>query len=224
MLARLSSETQTLLKKHLQHILEANKKINLTRITLWDKALLLHVEDSLAGLGELAQAPKGRFADLGSGGGFPGIPLALAGEREAVLIESVQKKARILEESVSLLGVGEQIVVAAMRSEELAQKQGARFAAVTARAVTALPILMELAQPLLVFGGRLIAYKSITDGIEIEKARSIETLLGMRIIAIRELLLSDGKTQRAIISVEKTGESQIFLPRRPGIAQKHPLV
>ena len=71
-------EQRDLIEEHLRLVIDANEKINLTRIDSFDEGMLLHVEDSLAGLGELNQAPDGLYGDLGSGAGYPGIPLAIA--------------------------------------------------------------------------------------------------------------------------------------------------
>ena len=74
----LSSSQRQLIEEHLKLVIDANKQINLTRIDSYDEGMLLHVEDSLAGLEELNKAPSGLFGDLGSGAGYPGIPLAIA--------------------------------------------------------------------------------------------------------------------------------------------------
>ncbi|MDR2196961.1 MAG: 16S rRNA (guanine(527)-N(7))-methyltransferase RsmG [Coriobacteriales bacterium] len=218
----MAHEKQALIEEHLRLVLRANQRINLTRITDWQKALCLHVEDSLAGLKELAQAPEGSFADIGSGAGYPGIPLAIESGRSAALIESVQKKADILEDIVSTLSLGQQIRVLAKRAEAVA-REGERFSALVVRAVSSLPVLMELAQPLLKPEGILIAYKAELNAEELQKARSLEALLGMNLVDVRNILLSDESTKRSIITVCKQGEAQIALPRRDGVAQKRPL-
>ena len=68
---------EDLLKRHLELVIEANKTTNITRISTWDEGMLLHVQDSLVGLPELREAPEGRMVDIGSGAGYPGIPLAI---------------------------------------------------------------------------------------------------------------------------------------------------
>ena len=84
----LPSQQQELIKRHLDLVIEANKTMNLTRIDTVEEGMLLHVEDSLVGLDELNQAPDGLYGDLGTGAGYPGIPLAIASGRETTLIES----------------------------------------------------------------------------------------------------------------------------------------
>ena len=78
-----------LLKRHLELVIEANKVTNITRISTWDEGMLLHVEDSLVGLPEVVAAPEGRYVDLGSGAGYPGIPLAVESGRRTLLVDSV---------------------------------------------------------------------------------------------------------------------------------------
>jgi 16S rRNA (guanine527-N7)-methyltransferase len=207
---------------HLRLMLEANRQTNLTNIIDWDKARLLHLEDSLAGAPELEQAPEGALVDLGSGGGFPGIPLALLSGRRTTLVDSVKKKGRILKEIVHTLGLDEQIQVSSQRAEELAQEQRNYFSAVCARAVARLPVLMELTNPLLTTGGYLIAYKAQLEQEEREQTASLEEFLGMELVGVREFFLSDKETKRTIVLFRKKGEPQLLLPRRNGLAQKRP--
>jgi len=102
-----------------------------------------------------------RLLDLGSGGGFPGLPLAAALPADALLVESIGKKARFLETAVGATGLRGRVRVAGVRAEELARDpaHAGRWPAVTARAVAALPRLIELALPLLRPGGVLVAWK-----------------------------------------------------------------
>ena len=90
-------QTMSLMQRYLDSILEANKVTNLTRITDGEQARLLHIEDSLVGLPEVNEAPTGLYGDLGSGGGFPGVPLALATGRKTLLVDSVKKKMAIVQ-------------------------------------------------------------------------------------------------------------------------------
>lgn len=85
-------EQRKLLDKHLELVIQENTITNLTRIIDWEQGQLLHIEDSLQGIPEVSQAPVGRLIDLGTGGGFPGIPLAIMTGRETLLVDSVGKK------------------------------------------------------------------------------------------------------------------------------------
>ena len=146
---------EDLLKRHLELVIEANKTTNITRISTWDEGMLLHVQDSLVGLPELREAPEGRMVDIGSGAGYPGIPLAIESGRSTLLADSVGKKTTILASMVQTLGL-DNVDVYTGRIEDLAREEPASFAAVTARALAQLSILMAFASPLLQEGGRLI--------------------------------------------------------------------
>jgi 16S rRNA (guanine527-N7)-methyltransferase len=208
--------------RHLQLVLEANQTTNITRIEDPDRAEVLHIEDSLVGLPECLAAPAGRYADLGSGAGYPGIPLAVATGRQAMLVESVKKKASLLSHFAEQLNLAARVSVYPGRAEELAAEQPEAFALVTARALTALPSLLELASPLLQHGGVLVAYKAGDVADELAWAEGIQQKLGLQKKSVRHTVLSDGCTDRSIIVFEKVAEPTVTLPRRPGMAQKRP--
>lgn len=212
-----------LMYQYLDLILEANKTTNLTRITDHDEAKLLHIEDSLVGLPEVDGAPAGMYGDLGSGGGFPGVPLALASGRQTLLIDSVKKKMTLVQQVLDELGLSAQISTFDGRIEILGQQQPRSFAVLTARALSRLVALLELSSPLLIKGGRLVCYKAQVAEDELKEARAVESLLGMRLVSCRDTILSDDETRRTILVFEKVGKAQLKLPRRVGLAQKSPL-
>ena len=218
----LTREQHELLLKHLSLVIEENKVTNLTRIDSLESGRLLHIEDSLAAVPECLDAPQGPVADLGTGGGFPGIPLAVATGRSVDLVDSVGKKTKALDRIIEKLGLSATVRTYNGRIEELALDRPEHYALVTARALTALPSLIELASPLLMPGGRLVALKSADIGDERSWARAIEEKVGMREVSLRTFTLSDGVTERSIIVYEKAGTPSVKLPRRPGMAQKRP--
>lgn len=218
----LDADQRSRIDQHLKLVLEANKTTNITRIESLESAEVLHIEDSLAAYQECLQAPEGRYADIGSGAGYPGIPMAIATGRETVLVESVKKKADLLNRFSRELGLSPRVAVYAGRAEELAADQPESFSLVTARALTALPSLLELAAPLLSINGQLVAYKARSISDELAWAESIQDKLGMKLVSQRPVLLSDGETQRTILVYQKVSEPQVKLPRRPGMAQKRP--
>ncbi len=209
-----------LLKRHLELVIEANKTTNITRISTWEEGMLLHVEDSLVGLPEVMDAPAGRMADIGSGAGYPGIPLAIESGRQTLLADSVGKKTAILSSVVETLGL-ENVEVYTGRIEDLAREKPAAFTVVTARALAQLSILMELASPMLQEGGRLVCYKANVSDEELQHALSLQEQLGMKHVSDRTVTLGDNC--RRIICFEKTGRPKIKLPRKVGMAQKRPL-
>ena len=96
----LDTDKQKKIQAYLDLVIEKNKELNLTRIETREKGMLLHIEDSLSCIDEFT-SQDGPFLDIGTGGGFPGVPLAIASGRTGVLIDSVQKKARAVQERES---------------------------------------------------------------------------------------------------------------------------
>lgn len=217
------SEQAELLVAHLCYVIEQNRHLNLTRISEEERGILLHIEDSLTALPELDAAPEGSLVDLGSGAGFPGIPLAVMCGRNCTLVEKTQKKARVIQGFVENSVLTERVTVEAVRTEELAKRQAGQFAVVVARALTSLPSLMELAAPLLQFDGILVAYKGDLTSEELQRGISLERELGMTMTGSRSFVLSDGLSKRTLVRIQKTGQAHRPLPRKPGQAQRHPL-
>jgi 16S rRNA (guanine527-N7)-methyltransferase len=209
-----------LLQRHLELVLEANKKTNITRISSWDEGMVLHVQDSLLGLEELSEAPDGWYADIGTGAGYPGIPLAIETGRKTLLVDSVGKKTAILDRFIGELGL-DQVSTYTGRIEDLAREHPYEFTAITARALAQLSVLMELAAPLLQLGGRLICYKANLKPSELDHALSLQDTVGLKLVSDRSFVLDD--YQRRIVTFEKVKRESIQLPRKTGLAQKRPL-
>jgi 16S rRNA (guanine527-N7)-methyltransferase len=212
-----------LLVRHVELVLEANARLNLTRITDLHEALRLHVADSLSALTELQDAPTGAMLDIGSGAGFPGIPLSMCSGRQVVLLDSVGKKAREVQEIIKLLGLDASIEVLAARAEAFARERPAAYTAVTARALSSLPALVELASPLLSVGGRLICLKGTPDESELARGDRAARIVGMRRAGVRTLELPECAGTRTIVVYERVGQPSVRLPRREGMAQRSPL-
>lgn len=209
-----------LLQRHLELVLEANKKTNITRISSWDEGMVLHVQDSLLGLEELSEAPDGWYADIGTGAGYPGIPLAIETGRKTLLVDSVGKKTAILDSFIAELGL-DQVSTYTGRIEDLAREHPYEFAAITARALAQLSVLMELAAPLLQLGGKLICYKANLKPSELDHALLLQDTVGLKLVSDRSFVLDD--YQRRIVTFEKVKRESIQLPRKTGLAQKRPL-
>jgi len=208
---------------HLDWVLEQNRTLNLTAIVDPLEAVRLHVIDSLMALPEVSAAPEGSMIDIGSGAGFPGIELALATHRETLLVESVRKKAVAVERYLLQENLESWISVSGLRAEELALTSGASAAVVTARALSSLPSLVELAAPLLRYGGRLVALKGRPEADEITRGKAAATVCGLTMESMRELSLPGGGENRTIVVFVRTGTPSVKLPRRVGLAQRHPL-
>lgn len=212
------------LLRHIHLVIQKNDSINLTRITSPEEAIVLHIEDSLSALSELRDV-EGEFCDIGTGGGFPGIPLGIASHKRGVLLDSVKKKARAVQEFIEDLGLEGSLQCFGKRSEEFAREQGERFSCVIARAVSALPVVEELATPLLKRGGRLIAMRGTEPVEEQERALLAAAKLGLEFVRKREFEIGDvgERYQRSLYVFERRGGAQVALPRRPGMAVKKPL-
>ena len=210
---------------HLHLLIEKNKVLNLTRIESLEQGIILHLEDSLAVYPEF-QRYQGRFCDIGTGGGFPGLPLGIVSGAPGVLLDSVKKKAAAVQGFIDELGLSSQLEALGLRSEELALEQPESFDVVVARAVSSLNVVEELATPLLKPDGVLIAMRGTESEDQLEYASHAATKLGLSLESSRKSTVgpADTSVSRSVYVYRKTGESQIKLPRRPGMATKKPLV
>lgn len=169
----LDDAARTALVDHARLLLVWTEHVNLTAIRDPDRVAREHILDSLAAAPLLRANGVTRLLDLGSGGGYPGIPLAIAlPGSDVTLVESIAKKARFLETAVRALGLGERVRVVNARAESLRSEDGAGVAvsAVCVRAVADLGILAGLASPLLAPGGWLLAWKRGDVAAEIAAA------------------------------------------------------
>ena len=223
----LDSASQELIDKHLNLVVKANEAVNLTRIVSTEEAFILHIEDSLSALSEMDEAPLGLYGDLGSGAGYPGIPLAIATGRTTYLIDARKKKMEQVQQIIDVLGLQDQIFTYAGRAELLAHKMPHEFAVLTARALAKIPVLLELASPLLIKSGRLICFKSHVEDDEYAQAEKVAPPVGMRLVSDRSFTLSgdgsDEHYERRLLTYEKVAQSKVKLPRQEGMAQKKPL-
>jgi 16S rRNA (guanine527-N7)-methyltransferase len=176
----LSPAQHALLHRYLDLLDAGGKRMNLTRITERPAAELLHVADALTALPFLPQGAI-RIADVGSGGGVPGIVLAIARpDVQVMLIESTGKKCRFLEETIAALGLGNATVLPG-RAEDLAQEDGGqreRFDVVIARALATLAWLAEWCLPLAKVGGVVLAMKGPKAAEELPEAKHAIRILG----------------------------------------------
>jgi 16S rRNA (guanine527-N7)-methyltransferase len=204
-------------------LLDANRRTNLTRLVEPDAVARLHLLDALSALPALDELGPRSALDLGSGGGVPGIVLALA--RPAVewtLVESVRKKADALRTFTDALSLAN-VSVIAERAEALGRGAGREsFDVVTARACAALPVLVEYALPLLRVGGTLLAWKGPIGPEELAGGASASRLLGGGPPVVR----SSGVPSlgdHSFVLVTKEAPTPARFPRRPGEPGRHPL-
>lgn len=202
----------------------ASSHVSLSSVTDPGEARRVHVADSLSGLicPEVTEARQA--ADLGAGGGFPGVPLSVfLPDCQFTMIESVGRKVEFIDSAISALGL-ENCNAFKGRSEEMASGEGReRFDLVTARAVAPLDALAELASPLLAEGGHLVAWKGEPEPEAEAAIAANRDLLAMEILRQETVVPFEGSRGRRLYVLRKTGPTPTGLPRRPGMARKRPL-
>lgn len=209
---------------HVRLLLAWTTAINLTAIRDPAEVARAHVLDSLTGVGPLRERGSASILDLGSGGGFPGLPLALAlPVQRALLVEPIAKKARFLETVVAAVGAADSVEVAAVRAEALAADPShrRRWSAVTARGVASLADLVELAFPLLAPGGVLVAWKRGEMVPEVAAARRAIHALGGGTLASVEASVPGLVGHRLVIAAP-TGSVPPAYPRDPSARKRRP--
>lgn len=209
---------------HARLLLAWTNAINLTAIR--DPAALatLHVVDSLSALAVVRERGADRLLDLGSGGGYPGLPLAATLPMDrSVLVEPVAKKARFLTTAVDAAGLAASVEVAPVRAELLAADPGhrGRWPLITARAVASLPELIELALPLLGRDGCLIAWKRGDIATELAAGERALTALGGGFIEVRAVPAA-GLDGHVLVVVTSAGRVPPGFPRDRGMRKRWP--
>ena len=207
--------------KHLLYVMQVNEYINLTRIVDFDSALLLHIFDSYLYL-SLLPVETVRLLDMGTGAGFPGIPLAAYLGCEAVLLDSVGKKVSAVNAFCGALGL-EKVSGIHDRLESYASAHKGSFDFVTARALAPIGMLLEYARPLLKVGGSLVISKGNLEDDERIVADSVCKQLGFKLADSKSLVLPDDMGHRELLRYEVTRPSSLKLPRAVGMAKKNPL-
>jgi 16S rRNA (guanine527-N7)-methyltransferase len=205
-------------------LLEANARLNLTRIVEPAQVARLHLLDSLAALPLLDAASPRRAIDIGSGGGVPAIVLGLARPDVSwTLVDSSRKKADALRALVADLGL-RTVAVMDERAETLGQDPAHREAydLATARACASLPVVAEYALPLLRIGGTLLAWKGTLAEAELSAGRSAAEVLGGGEPELHPTGIGALSDHRFVLA-HKVGPTPLRYPRRPGQPAKRPL-
>jgi 16S rRNA (guanine527-N7)-methyltransferase len=219
----LSAEQLARLDRYLDLLAQANQRMNLTRIESRAAAEVQHVADALTLLPFLPPGPH-RLADIGSGGGVPGIPLAIARpDATVMLIESTQKKAAFLKSAAAELGL-ENVSVSSWRAEDVGHSNSREtFDIVTARAVGALAFLAEWSLPLVRKGGKLLAMKGPRLAEELPAAARAIRMLGGGEPIVHPVTTLPGITGHVIVEITKIAKTDPRYPRPATQAKGKPL-
>lgn len=211
-----------LLFQNMKLILEWNEKINVTAIKDENEFIVKHYVDSLL-ISEFG-ANTLRLLDIGTGAGFPGIPLKIYNQEiEMTVIDSVNKKINIVNDVINKLGL-EKIEALHIRAEDLAQKPKYRekFDVVTTRAVSSLVTISEYMLPFVKVGGKAICMKGPNIEQELESAKKAIKVLGGEIVEIKNINV-DNEFERNIIIIKKVKNTDKKYPRGQGKPAKEPI-
>jgi 16S rRNA (guanine527-N7)-methyltransferase len=222
----LPAHARSAIEGHLRLLLAWTTAINLTAIREPVAAVRRLVLDSLAATPLLRERGIDAFVDIGTGGGYPGLPLAaVLPARRALLVDSVAKKVRFVDTAIAAVDLSASVESYAGRSEVLAtdRRHRERWPAVVVRAVGDLSTIAELGLPLLAPGGILIAWKGLDAQAEVDAATSSVTLLGgskPTLVAVDRRLGSD---DHVLVVIAKRGPTPAGFPRDPAERRRRPL-
>lgn len=212
-----------------RELVKWNQRINLTAITDYSSVQVKHFLDSLtvtlALSAQEVTKPDFKIVDIGTGAGFPGLPLKiLFAQPKLVLIEPTTKKVAFLRDIISTLEL-ESVEVVNSRAEEAAHLPLYReqFALVLSRAVASLPTLMELTLPFCRVGARFIAQKKGEVEQEANRAEKAIAALGGKLNQIRKIELEEFSDARYLVIIDKICPTPVRYPRRTGVPQRRPI-
>ena len=208
-----------------EYLVEKNNVMNLTGITEFQEVLIKHFLDSLACVKAVDMSRIKRIMDIGTGAGFPGVPLKIAFPHlEACRLDSLKKRVNFLEETFQMLKL-ENITAIHGRAEEYAKNKQYRetYDLCVSRAVSNLATLSEYCLPYVKTGGYFISYKSGTVQEEVEQAQKAVKILGGKIQDVVYFQLPDSEIQRSLVVIEKIKATPGRYPRKAGTPLKEPL-
>lgn len=202
-----------------EFMVEYNKNVNLTAITDFKEIVEKHFIDSILPFAGLDIAKKSSFIDVGTGAGFPSLPLLIwRGDLNGTLCDSLQKRCVYLEKVCEKLGIKAEIVHA--RAEELGKERREKYDFATARAVSAMPVLTEFCLPFVKKNGLFIALKSVNE--DAKSAENAIKTLGGKLEEVRDYILPSGDKRR-IMLVRKISQTPTKYPRSFANISKKPL-
>lgn len=215
----ITAEMSEKLVKLCDFMVEYNKNVNLTSITDFEEVVVKHFVDSVLPFFMVDIPQGGSFIDVGTGAGFPALPLLVVRpDLKGTLCDSLNKRCVYLELVCKEIGVKAEIIHA--RSEELGRKKRECFDFATARAVAAMPVLSEYCVPFVKVGGSFIALKSVNE--DIDSAAGAVVKLGGEISLIKDYTIPNGDSRRLVV-VKKISQTPTKYPRSSANISKKPL-
>lgn len=212
-------------QKYMDLILEWNEKVNLTAITEKEEFVKKHYIDSLLCYNFKEMEKSNMVIDVGTGGGFPGIPLALVfPEKQFVLMDSLKKRLNIIDDLALQLNISN-VTTLHGRAEDMGHSKEYRekFDICVSRAVANLATLSEYCLPFIKKGGNFLAYKGTKAEEEIKEAHKAIFLLGGKIGREEKVTLPGYNLEHNIIVIEKVQNTSAKYPRKAGTPSKEPL-
>mgnify|MGYP003306847323 CR=1 FL=1 len=209
--------------EYMNLLIEWNEKMNLTAITDPEEIILKHFIDSITILNKIENSSK--VVDVGTGAGFPGIPLSIMNPTlKITLVDSLNKRLIFLQEVVDKLQL-KNIEIVHARAEEFGQNKKYResFDIATSRAVANLSTLSEYLIPLVKVNGKVISMKASEAQEEINEAKKAIEVLGGKIESIDEFNLPQSDIGRTVIIIKKEMQTPSKYPRKPGTPSKEPI-
>ncbi len=222
---RLIASQQAALERYEQELLSWNRRVNLTAIREPEKIRIKHFLDSFSCICAMRESPMERVIDIGTGAGFPGLPLKiLYPNMQLTLVESVGKKVEFCRHIVRVLAL-EGVEIIQERVENLGQMPQYReqFDWAIARAVAALPTLMEYLLPMSRVGGAILAMKGENGPAEVHAAEHATRVLGGHLRKLIPITLPGVVEERYLIVIDKVAATPHTYPRRVGVPAKNPL-
>ncbi len=222
---RLTGRQVMALVTYERELLDWNQKFNLTAIKDSESIRTKHFLDSFSCVMAWGANPPHHLVDVGTGAGFPGLPLKiLYPAMHVTLIESVGKKAMFCEHIVRLLGL-ENVQVLKARAEEVGQltEHREKYDYAVARAVASMNVLSEYLLPLVCMGGTMLAQKGESGPAETQSAEKVMKLLGGKFQQIIRVNLPGVADDRYLVIVNKSHATPPKFPRKPGMPMKQPL-